>query len=234
MRRYTLLIWGALALSASSLLPVWLGQATAADKPAASPQGAAVKPGLPATIPEDGSGADDFPASSRLVRDILKTRPSEDLIICIAGCRPGNDRVVYAQPAEPKTAPAVAAAPAASTEPAQAEQPVAAKTPAEQPSEPSAEGKAENAEAAPEQAAPSDAAAKANEPEPASEPEPAAAEAKPESGEEGRMEPTAAEPEAGSEPAGEQPSEDAPSDRSDEPQQDGHGDGGHSSQSDPQ
>ncbi len=57
----------------------------------------------------DDSSTPDFPASSRLVRDIVATRPNEDLIICIAGCRPGQDRVIYAQPLDrqalPKPAP---------------------------------------------------------------------------------------------------------------------------------
>jgi len=37
------------------------------------------------------------------MRDIVTKRPNEDLIICIAGCRPGADRVVYAQPMDPTT-----------------------------------------------------------------------------------------------------------------------------------
>ena len=57
----------------------------------------------------DDSSTPDYPASSRLVRDIVATRPNEDLIICIAGCRPGQDRVIYAQPVDrqalPKPAP---------------------------------------------------------------------------------------------------------------------------------
>ena len=57
----------------------------------------------------DDSSTPDFPASSRLVRDIVATRPNEDLIICIAGCRPNQDHVIYAQPTDrqalPKPAP---------------------------------------------------------------------------------------------------------------------------------
>lgn len=51
------------------------------------------------TVPEDGGGNDDLPATNRAVRDIIKARPGEELVICIAGC-PTTDRVVYSQPAE--------------------------------------------------------------------------------------------------------------------------------------
>ena len=53
------------------------------------------------SIPLDGTGEEDIPASSRLVRDLVAAHPQEDLVICIAGCRPGYDRVIYAQPADP-------------------------------------------------------------------------------------------------------------------------------------
>lgn len=118
MRGYKILVWGSILLSASSLVPVWYAAiASAADRSAAV---AAASPGAkPAslyTVPEDGSGVDDIPASSRLVRDILAQRSNEDLIICIAGCRPGADRVVYSQPADPapaKPTPVAEAQPAA-------------------------------------------------------------------------------------------------------------------------
>lgn len=51
------------------------------------------------TIPEDGS-LDDIPVAPRVVRELTSLRPKEDLIICIAGCPPGRDRVIYAQPME--------------------------------------------------------------------------------------------------------------------------------------
>lgn len=35
-----------------------------------------------------------------LVRRLMAERPNEDLVICIAGCFSGRDRVVYAQPAD--------------------------------------------------------------------------------------------------------------------------------------
>lgn len=218
MRRYTLLVWGSMALSALSLAPALLGQATAADKPPAFPADAAKRKMAPATVPEDGVGVDDFPASSRLVRDVIKSRPSEDLIICVAGCRPGNDRVVYAQPSEPKALPAVAA-------PERAPQPVAEQPAADKPTESAAseeatqdksENAAETEKAASEEVTP----AAGGEAE-------AEAQAKPDIAEEGRMEPTAAEPEAPSEPASEQPSEEAPSEGAGEPEAkpDGDGDG---------
>ena len=218
MRRYTLLVWGSMALSALSLAPVLLGQATAADKPSASPADAAKRKMAPATIPEDGIGADDFPASSRLVRDVIKSRPSVDLIICVAGCRPGNDRVVYAQPSDPKSLPAVAA-------PEQAPQPVAEQPAVDKPTESAAsedgpKAKSENADDIEKAASQEVAPAAGGEAE-------AEAQAKPDATEEGRMEPTAAEPEAPSEPASDKSSEDAPSESAGEPEAmpDGDGDG---------
>jgi hypothetical protein len=53
------------------------------------------------TIPEDGldpvngTGPDNL-----LVRQLLAARSKEDIVICVAGCFSGRDRVVYAQPAE--------------------------------------------------------------------------------------------------------------------------------------
>ena len=46
----------------------------------------------------------DSPDSS-LVRRLMAERPNEDLVICIAGCFGGRDRVVYAQPADRSTTP---------------------------------------------------------------------------------------------------------------------------------
>jgi hypothetical protein len=65
------------------------------------------------SIPEDGVGteAPKGPDNS-LIRSLVTARPNEDLIICVAGCFSGRDRVVYAQPVD-KAAPVVApAAPA--------------------------------------------------------------------------------------------------------------------------
>jgi hypothetical protein len=53
------------------------------------------------TVPDDGLGPDVAKGpNSRLVRQLLAARPNEDLIICIAGCFSGHDRIVYAQPIE--------------------------------------------------------------------------------------------------------------------------------------
>ena len=69
------------------------------------------------TIPEDGERkADQLGPNGRLVRALLEARPNEDIVICVAGCFTGHDRVVYAQPAEPR--PVKAKAPVAATKPA--------------------------------------------------------------------------------------------------------------------
>ncbi len=69
------------------------------------------------TIPEDGIPGADLLVPNKLVRDFMAKRPNEDLIICVAGCYSHRDKIVYAQPIEPKPpmpAPPVAeAAPAA-------------------------------------------------------------------------------------------------------------------------
>lgn len=56
------------------------------------------------TVPIDGLGPVQA-ADSRLVRQLMAARPNEDLVICVAGCFSGRDRVVYAQPID-KTATA--------------------------------------------------------------------------------------------------------------------------------
>lgn len=68
------------------------------------PAGAAAEPKKLNTVPDDGLGPDLAKGTdSRLVRQLLAARPNEDLIICIAGCFSGRDRVVYAQPIESPT-----------------------------------------------------------------------------------------------------------------------------------
>ena len=53
------------------------------------------------TVPEDGMGDTKWlSGATRIVREITLKRSKEDLIICIAGCVPKQDRVVYAQPTE--------------------------------------------------------------------------------------------------------------------------------------
>ena len=101
MRRSTLLLWSSIALCSASLAPIWYAaDAIAAGTPKSEPTAAAASAPNLHTVPEDGT-EDDFPASSRLVRDIIAARPNEDLVICVAGCRPGTDRVIFAQPADP-------------------------------------------------------------------------------------------------------------------------------------
>jgi hypothetical protein len=57
------------------------------------------------TVPEDDL-VKDHSVPPKFVRDLIATRPKEDLIICMAGCSPARDRVIYAQPSEiaPETA----------------------------------------------------------------------------------------------------------------------------------
>ncbi|MFA5955615.1 hypothetical protein [Hyphomicrobium sp.] len=57
------------------------------------------KPGNLNSVPVDGSTLRELPGTeSPLVKQILASRPNEDLVICIAGCFAGRDRVIYAQP----------------------------------------------------------------------------------------------------------------------------------------
>lgn len=54
------------------------------------------------TVPEDGIGDDHWlSGATNFVREVMAKRPNEDLVICVAGCLAKQDRVVYAQPAEP-------------------------------------------------------------------------------------------------------------------------------------
>jgi len=53
------------------------------------------------TVPEDGFAPENAEGpNGRLVRQLTAARPNEDLIICVAGCFSGRDRVVYAQPVD--------------------------------------------------------------------------------------------------------------------------------------
>lgn len=60
------------------------------------------------TVPIDNLGSETtgMGPNGRLVRELMAARPNEDLIICVAGCFSGRDRVVYAQPME-RRAPAL-------------------------------------------------------------------------------------------------------------------------------
>jgi len=62
------------------------------------------------SVPIDGFEDANGVESSRLVRQLTAARPNEDLVICIAGCFSGRDRVVYAQPID-RSAQAANAAP---------------------------------------------------------------------------------------------------------------------------
>jgi hypothetical protein len=56
------------------------------------------------TVPEDGFAPENAEGpNGRLVRQLRAARPNEDLIICVAGCFSGRDRVVYAQPVDKPT-----------------------------------------------------------------------------------------------------------------------------------
>lgn len=58
------------------------------------------------TIPlDETSFRDTAGPDSSLVRRLLAARPNEDLVICVAGCFSGRDRVVYAQPTDKTVAP---------------------------------------------------------------------------------------------------------------------------------
>jgi hypothetical protein len=51
------------------------------------------------SVPEGGGEASEARMpDSTFVKQILAARPNEDLVICVAGCFSGRDRVVYAQP----------------------------------------------------------------------------------------------------------------------------------------
>jgi hypothetical protein len=60
------------------------------------------------TIPEDGFGDRNSAGDSAYVKAILAARPNEDLVICIAGCFSGRDRVVDARPSPRPRAAAIA------------------------------------------------------------------------------------------------------------------------------
>lgn len=186
MRRSSLLLWSCIALSSASLAPMWYATGALAAGTDLS------------TEPEDGA-QDDFPASSRLVRDLIAARPNEDLVICVAGCRPGTDRVIFAQPADPMAKRTNVAA-----------QPVA--VPAA--SEPVADKKDDSP-------APASADATASQSsEPAVESEPAADAAGTKSAEpETHMEPTAAEPEPSHESSDESDTETRSDESPDDPDQ---------------
>ena len=174
--------WVLAAVSAALLSPI-SGSAFADVPKGAAPAGSGGAAGKPAdvkanlspgggggpkilhTIPLDGGGSEEIPASSRLVRDVIAVHPHEDLIICIAGCKPGQDRVVYAQPSDPQAKPAPV--PVAETAPAPAADTANAPTAEGDKAEPAKDNdttKAAKADAAAPAATPEPVAAKASEP----------------------------------------------------------------------
>jgi hypothetical protein len=57
------------------------------------------------TVPVDEFSSRNIAGpDSGLVRRLMAARPNEDLVICVAGCFSGRDRVVYAQPTDKATA----------------------------------------------------------------------------------------------------------------------------------
>lgn len=84
------------------------GQDTVSDVPDAPAPGAKILH----SIPEDGMPIQGATGPyNKQIRDLVAARPGEDLVICVAGCFSGRDRVVYAQPVEAKpAAPKVSAA----------------------------------------------------------------------------------------------------------------------------
>lgn len=99
------------------------------------------------TVPEDGETTGAFEFVPKWLRDLLASRPLEDLVVCIAGCSPNRDRVVYARLKEtPEPRPLAGSDPApkkietpAETAPPAAETPVSGAEPS------SADSKAEGA-----------------------------------------------------------------------------------------
>lgn len=74
------------------------GSQLAPAGPAADPQNTANNLN---TVPEDGMGLPNRAGpDNAFIRQLIAARPNEDLVICVAGCFSGRDRVVYAQPAD--------------------------------------------------------------------------------------------------------------------------------------
>ena len=71
----------------------------AANPEASPPQMEKVEAKRLHTVPEDDLVKDNS-IPPKFVRELMAARPKEDLIICMAGCSPSRDRVIYAQPSE--------------------------------------------------------------------------------------------------------------------------------------
>lgn len=127
MLRKSARVCGRLTMSAViswSLIPIAVADAPA---PASAEPAAAAQPAKRLhTVPEDGLGDDHWlSGATRIVREILAQRPNEDLVICVAGCVPKQDRVVYAQPAEAPSKPANVVSDATPVAPKATEEPAA-------------------------------------------------------------------------------------------------------------
>lgn len=124
MLRKSARVSGRLLVSAMiswSLIPIAVADAPTptANPAAAAAESADAKFKRLHTVPEDGIGDDHWlSGATNFVRELLAKRPNEDLVICVAGCVPKQDRVVYAQPAEPTSRPSVAVSDAAPQPPA--------------------------------------------------------------------------------------------------------------------
>jgi len=93
-------------------MPLTGALAEDAEMDSASTEGSQLDPAGPAadpqntannlnTVPEDGMSSQNLGGRDNLlVRQLIAARPNEDLVICVAGCFSGRDRVVYAQPAD--------------------------------------------------------------------------------------------------------------------------------------
>lgn len=149
-----------------TLIPIAVADAPAPSaNPPSAAESAEAKFKRLHTVPEDGIGDDHWlSGATNFVRMILAQRPNEDLVICIAGCVPKQDRVVYAQPAEPtsrKPLGVVSDAAPVATPATEAETPAQAATaPADQ-SKPAvaADGDAKKLEFVPSMAKPETAGA---------------------------------------------------------------------------
>lgn len=106
MLRKSARVSGRLVVSAAiswTLIPIAVADA---PSPAASPASTAAADEAKFkklhTVPEDGIGDEHWlSGATNFVREVMAKRPNEDLVICVAGCLAKQDRVVYAQPAEP-------------------------------------------------------------------------------------------------------------------------------------
>ena len=106
MLRKSARVSGRLVVSAAiswTLIPIAVADAPSTGaSPASSAAAEEAKFKKLHTVPEDGIGDEHWlSGATNFVREVMTKRPNEDLVICVAGCLAKQDRVVYAQPAEP-------------------------------------------------------------------------------------------------------------------------------------